>query len=78
MATLLVPMAWMLLASFAVGEADATGPPCPPERPNAVCSPLIRPYSDNAFFWTEYCEFTAPPDVLIADSFSIYNAFQGW
>lgn len=55
------------------------GPPCPAERPIALCSPLIRPYSDNAYFWTEYCEFTAPPNVLIADSFEPYsNATDYW
>jgi hypothetical protein len=58
--------------------AAATGPPCPAERPHAVCSPLIRPFSDNAFFWTAYCGESAPSDQLMADSFSIYNSSVGW
>ncbi|GJE88399.1 WSC domain-containing protein [Phanerochaete sordida] len=61
----------LLLIAFGLALA---GPPCPPERPVVMCSPLIRPYSDNAYFWAEYCELDAPSNVLIADSDQPYDA----
>lgn len=57
--------------------AVLAGPPCSSERPNVVCSPLIRPFSDNSYFWSMYCGETAAPGALMADSFVDYDAETG-
>ncbi|OBZ76701.1 Xylosyltransferase oxt [Grifola frondosa] len=70
------PKILAFFASLAFTKIYAS-PPCNSSRPIAVCAEWLRPYSDNAIFWGDVCDFSASPDTLIADGVEFYDAAAG-
>ncbi|OBZ76165.1 hypothetical protein A0H81_03373 [Grifola frondosa] len=64
------------LMALAVSKSYAA-PPCNSSRPVALCAEWIRPYSDNAYWWENICEFNSSSNALIADNVEFYDGATG-
>ncbi|KAI0338937.1 hypothetical protein BDW22DRAFT_660877 [Trametopsis cervina] len=67
------------LVLFAVFTQVHASPPCNSAQSIGVCAFTIRPYSDNAYTWTQsqFCSFNASSTALIAENVEFYDAQYG-
>ncbi|KAI0093065.1 hypothetical protein BDY19DRAFT_989743 [Irpex rosettiformis] len=64
---------FFLFVFLGLANSQGSTPVCTGGRTFTVCAKYIRPYSDNAYFWSNICEFQASSSALIADQIERYD-----